>query len=131
MAHSIEVRRRAIEAYLNGGGSYAYLSSLWQIGSASLKRWVWRKQKTGEDCPEPHGGGVDPRIDDRGLQWLKAALEEKNDATLEELRSRYCSHFRKDLSVATIGRAVRDRLGWPRKKKRTVRHNETRKAHRR
>ena len=42
MAHSVEIRERAVEAYVSGAGSYDYVAGLFQAGSASLKRWVRR-----------------------------------------------------------------------------------------
>jgi len=127
MAHSLEIRKRAVDAYLDGAGSYEYVSKLLQVGSASLKRWVWRAEETGLVEPARHGGGVEPVIDDGGLEWLRAALEAKNDLTLEELCSRYNRRFREAVSTSTIGRAVRERLLWPRKKRRIGRHNGTKR----
>lgn len=127
MAHSLEIRTRAVDAYLDGAGSYEYVAKLLQVGSASLKRWVWRTNDTGRVEPARHGGGVEPVIDDRGLKWLRMTLAAKNDLTLEELRCRYNRRFREAVSTSTMGRAVRERLAWPRKKRRTGPRSETRR----
>ena len=131
MAHSMEIRRRAVDAYLSGAGSYEFVSDLLQVGSASLKRWVSRKRNTGNIDRAPHGGGVDPIIDEDGLKWLEAELKVKNDLTLGDLCTRLCRRFRETVSPATMGRAVRERLQWPRKKRRTGRRSETNPKRRR
>src|SRR5512136_2987760 len=102
MAHSIEIRRRAVDAYLKGAGSYEYVSNLLQVGSASLKRWVSKRRKTGKVEPASHAGGVEPIIGETRLEWLKAELEKKNDLTLGELCEHFLRSFRETVSSATM-----------------------------
>jgi len=124
MPHSQEIRNRAVDAYLGGAGSYEYVADLFQIGSASLKRWVCRKRETG-DIATQYCGGVAHLIDARGLALLNRWLNNKNDLTLRELRDAYNRRKKHPVSVSTIGRAVRNRLRLPRKKRRTGRRSAT------
>ncbi len=124
--YSVELRKRAVDAYKAGVGSFREVAELFQIGSASLKRWYWLDRDHGNVEPKSHGGGVEPRIDEKGLGILQELIEKEPDATLDELRDRYCRRRRTTVSSATVGRAVRERLGWVRKKRRTAPRNATR-----
>ena len=124
MPHPKEIRSRAVDAYLAGAGSYEFVANLFQIGSASLKRWVRRKRETG-DIATQYCGGVAHRIDAKGLAFLKRALDKKSDLTLGELRDVYNRRWKHPVSVSTIGRAVRNRLKLPRKKRPIGRRSAT------
>lgn len=130
MTHSIEIRERAVDAYLGGAGSYEYVAGLFATGSASLKRWVRKKREKGTVDPEPRGGGPKPLVDENGLKMLRRWLSKKSDMTLPEIRDKYNGGRRSSVSVSTIGRAVRERLGLPRKKKPTGRRSATKQKHR-
>jgi transposase len=116
---SVEVRERAVAAYLSGLGSYEYVASVFSIGSASLKRWVRRKVETGTVEPTEHRHGPPPVIDDNGLDVLEGLCDEQPDRTLPELQELYNRRRRTAVSVSTIGRAIRNRLNLPRKKRAT------------
>ena len=124
--YSVELRERAVAAYLDGDGTIEEVAGLFQIGPASLKRWIWLFRKQGDLEPKPHGGGADPRVDDKGLEILKKLVEAAPDASLDEICARYCRRRRTSLSVSTIGRAIRRRLGLVRKKSPTEPRNATR-----
>lgn len=128
MTHSIEIRRRAVDAYTSGAGSYESLGRLMQIGSATLKRWVRKQRETGSLEAQPHTGGREVMIQDGELDWLHEQLEIRNDLTLGELCAQYCRKFHEVLSIATIGRAVRERLKWTRKKRPSGQSSVTRRA---
>lgn len=127
MHHPVEIRKRAVDAYLDGVGTYDSVAQLFQVGSASLKRWVARMRQRNHVDPIPYVGGPAPTINSQGLALLKKWIEKRSDFTLEELCIRYNNGNRQPVSVSTIGRAVRNRLKLPRKKKHTVPHNATRK----
>lgn len=116
MAISVDVRERAVAAYEAGAGTIQRVSELFGIGTASLKRWRRRKLEDDTVEPLPHGGGVAPLIDERGENLLKQWLEEQPDVGLQELCDRYNRRRRTTVSVSTIGRCVRNRLGMRRKK---------------
>lgn len=125
--YGIELRRRAVDAYKAGVGSFREVAELFQIGSASLKRWYWLDRDHGNVEPKDHGGGVEPRIDEKGLGILQELIEKDPDATLGELCERYCRRRRTTVSSATVGRAIRERLGLVRKKRPTAQRNATRR----
>ena len=47
-ALSKDLRQRVALAYDNGEGSYAELAERFQIGIATVKRWMWRRRDTGD-----------------------------------------------------------------------------------
>jgi len=125
---SVEIRERAVAAYESGAGSLEYVSELFQIGTASLKRWRRMLRETGFVKPLPRRYGPSPHIDEYGLSKLKSICEAQPDLTLPELRDKYNRQCHDNVSESTIGRAVRERLNLPRKKRVTTRSNKIRRA---
>ncbi|MEY3011903.1 MAG: Transposase, partial [Pseudomonadota bacterium] len=46
-ALSQDLRKRVVDAYDNGEGSYVQLAERFDIGVATVKRWMWRRRDTG------------------------------------------------------------------------------------
>ena len=98
------------------------------ISLATFKRWL-KKRSEGEDLSPKHSTGRRRRIlssvEERRALW--AQLEENDEATLE----RHCELWEEKrgvrVSVATMSRAIRNRLGWTFKKRRWVPPSETKK----
>ena len=88
------------------------------ISLATLKRWL-KKRREGEDLSPRFSTGRKRRIlssvEERQALW--AQLEENDEATLE----RHCELWERErgvrVSVATMSRAIRQRLGWTFKKR--------------
>jgi len=114
---NVDVRRAAVRTYASGVGSYGFVATLFAVGIASVKRWVRQDRETGSVEPELQKHGPEPKIDERGLEVLKAAYEERPDMSLVEVRDLYNEQARDPVSVSTIGRAVRELLDLRRKKK--------------
>ena len=119
MAVSMEIRRLAVKAYKDGFGCYEHVAGMFEIGSASLKRWVSRERRTGSIERLPRGGGVTRKIDEAGASFISESLNQRPDMGLEELQRAYNAKFSTSVSVSTIGRCVRNRLRFRRKKSRT------------
>ena len=98
------------------------------ISLATLKRWL-KKRREGEDLSPRFSTGRKRRIlssvEERQALW--AQLEENDEATLE----RHCELWERErgvrVSIATMSRAIRQRLGWTFKKSHWVPPSETRK----
>ena len=129
MAISMELRERIVHVHDNGFATYRMISELFGCGQATVSRILRRNRENGSVEPSPHGGGAERKIDSRGIKLLKRWLKRAPDMTLEELTLRYngCKSTRK-VSRATIGRAVRDRLGLVRKKRPIVQPKGTGKT---
>lgn len=81
-AISIELRRRVVAAYEAGEGSYAEIATRFDIGTASVNRWLRLKRKLGSLVSKPKAGGARSTI---MLPEVEAALATRPDATAIEL----------------------------------------------
>jgi transposase len=118
MTLSLVLRERIADAHSKKLGTYEIISEFIGCGVATVSRVLRRKRETGSVNSKPPAGGIDAKIDEQGLKMIMRWLEKHSDMTLEELTRRYnsCSSTN-HVSRATMGRAVRDRLGLSRKKK--------------
>jgi len=113
---SVDLRRRVVDAYEAACESMAQIAARYQLGSATINRWVNQQRRTGSLAPLPHGGGPPPKVDEKGLCLLCLLVQEEPDATLPELAQRYREEGGDVLSLATLSRELR-RVGMTRKKK--------------
>lgn len=116
MAYSEELRQRAVAAYEQGAGTRGIIARLFQVGTATLGRWIRRRRETGEVCKSARGGGWKPRIDERGLTVVAELVRRQNDATLRELCELYAARTGTTVTVHQMFLATR-RLGLTRKKR--------------
>jgi transposase len=84
--HPTALRARAVHAYEAGNDSYALVATRFEVGVASLQRWVRRQRTTGAVDPLAKGGGWRSPVD-RAL--LEALVKERPDRTTEELTRAY------------------------------------------
>jgi transposase len=111
--YSMDLRERVVAVHDRGEGNPKQLAARFCVGLAWVYRLLQRRRQTGSIAPKPHGGGQPRLFDADADERLRRAVQERPDATLEELR--------RDLgrggSTAAVDRAVR-RLGLTRKKSR-------------
>lgn len=116
-AYSKDLRLRVLEA-VDRGQPRKEVSELFRVSLSTIKRWVKRKRE-GEDLEPRHSTGRKRRIlsttEKKRKLWRQ--LEENNEATLE----RHCELWEKKqgvrVSLATMSRAIREKLGWTLKKR--------------
>ncbi len=98
------------------------------ISLATLKRWL-KKRREGEDLAPKPSTGRKRRILSSAQE--KRALWEQLEANDEATLERHCELWEEKrgvkVSVATMSRAIRHRLGWTFKKSRWVPPSETKK----
>jgi transposase len=80
--YSVELRERVIKAYEAGQGSYPAIATLFAVGEATVKRWVWRFHKDGVVTPRARGGGTPSTI---GAAEVERMLARLGDPTAAEL----------------------------------------------
>jgi transposase len=114
-AYPKELRERVIRAWQTTGATWEQLAELFDVGRATIDRWICRFRRTGSAEALPHGGGQQHRIPDDKLPVLKALVDEQPDRTLAELASWYQAVTKVKVSRSTIGRGL-TRLGYSRKK---------------
>ena len=81
-----ELRERAVRAYEARTAPYQAIAARFEIGPATLMRWVQRQRETGTIDPLAKGGGwTSPVV------WavLRPLLDAKPDQTTEELTRAY------------------------------------------
>ena len=115
-AASKDIRRRVVESYLAGEGSYEEIAARFRVGRASVSRWLRLYRETNNFNPRPRGGGAPPRIDQAGFELLRELVAEQPDVTLAELTTKYAERRGAQVGVAIMCRALK-KLGLRRKKK--------------
>lgn len=116
----VDLRIRAVQAYLGGDGTIDEVALRFCVGTASLKRWV-RLYRTKSDVePKPAQGGRPFRIGPAEVVVLRDLVAEQPDVFCWELAERLAERTGVSVDEDTIGRALR-RLDITRKKKRSSR----------
>ena len=109
-----EVRAPAVAAYEAGEGTYVRVASLFNVGEATLKRWVHAHRKTGKLAPAPKGGGTPSSISEGELVDVLTRLKDGTafEITAELNRGRA---EKARVHVSSVKRALR-RYGYVVKK---------------
>ena len=126
-AYSKDLRLRVLDA-VDRGLPRREVSDLFGVSYSTVKRWV-RRRRRGEDLEPKRSTGRKRRIlstaEEKRALW--GQLEEDDEATLE----RHCELWEERrgvrVSLATMSRAIREKLGWTLKKRRWVPPNGTRR----
>jgi len=120
----LALRERIVAAYKRGGFTYIELAKVFDVGEASVSRLLSRLRRTGEVTPDPHGGGNPPRIPPEQYDALRALVADDPDATRQELCDLWKSLHGVTISVAAMGRTLRD-AGITRKKSSSARRSRS------
>jgi transposase len=111
--YPIELRKRVVEAYETGEGSYPIIAERFAIGEATVKRWAWLQRKHESVAPRPRGGGTPSRIT---LSEVEAMMHRLRDPTAGELTAEFNRRRRRSrVHVSSMKRALR-RFGYVVKK---------------
>lgn len=104
-AHPIELRERVVRAYEAGEGTHALIAARFDVGEASVKRWVLRHRRLGDLRPRPKGGGTPSVITAAAID---AALTAVPDATAIEPTAAFNRgrHWRSRVHVSSMKRAL-------------------------
>ena len=119
-AYSIDLRQRIVDAFKKAEGTAREVAKRFMVAPKTVYNYLNLERETGSVAPRPHGGGPEPKLDEAGVQEVRAVLEEKNDRTLAEVADELDARLKVRVSRSTVQR-VMDRLGLPRKKKRSAR----------
>lgn len=126
MAYSLDLRERVLAA-VDRGLSRTQAAQQFRVGRATITLWVALRRARGSLAAQTSPGR--PRtIGASGAEALRAQLTTQPDATLpEHVRRWTAQHPDQPLSTATMSRAIQ-RLGWTRKKSRSVPASKTRRS---
>jgi transposase len=111
-----DLRERVVAAYEGGDGTRKEVAKRFNVGEASLGRWLRRKRETGSvEAIVDYHHGPQRKVDVVHLAALEQVLASHPDATNEELADVLCERTGLMVSPASISRAIAV-LGWTRKK---------------
>ncbi len=126
-AYSKDLRLRVLEA-VDRGVPRKEVADLFGVSLSTIKRYI-KRRRAGEDLEPRPSPGRKRRIlatsEEKRALWEQ--LEKNDEATLE----RHCELWEEKrgvrVSLATMSRAIREKLGWTLKKRRWVPPSETKK----
>ena len=125
--YSKDLRIKAVAA-VERGIPRREVVEIFGVSLTTLKRWL-RMRREGKDLSPGVSTGRKRRIlattEEKKALWNQ--LEENDDATLEHHCELWEQKTGVSVSLATMSRAIREKLGWTYKKRRWVPPNETKK----
>jgi transposase len=123
-AYSLDLRQKILRAYDQQLGSQRAIAALFGVSQSFVEKLLRRWRRTGAVAARPHGGGSRPRCDGEAVACVQRLVEAQSDATLEELCVQLSQQRGLRVSQPTMSRVLQ-RLGWPRKKSRSMPPNAT------
>ena len=106
-AWSLDLRRRAVDAYENGEGTLKEVAERFCIGRTTLCDLLRRQRTTNSLAPSPVRGHPPRRVDEAGRELIKEIVMAKPDGTLAELTLAYNARAKKAIGRTTFGCEVR------------------------
>ena len=126
-AYSKDLRLRVLDA-VDRGHPRKEVANLFGVSLSTVKRYLKLRREGRDLAPRPSPGRTpDILVTDEEERALWAQLEANDEATLE----RHCELWERQrgvrVSVSTMSRTIRNKLGWTRKKRRWVPPSATRR----
>ena len=122
--YSVDLRRRVVDAYLSGAGTYVEIAMRFDVGAATVDRWVSRQRHKGTVEPDAMGGHRHGKFDAAADAKLAVMVAEDVGATRLELMKRLRDELGLVVGPTAVQVALR-RLGLTRKKRRSTRRSAT------
>lgn len=107
MSYSEDLRKRAVLQYEHGLETRPTISNRFDIGIATLSRWIRRYREEGTFQRRPRSGGREPTITDDRKEILRSIVSRNSDLTLAEFAVEAERTFGVPVSVDMIFRAFR------------------------
>ena len=123
---SVDVRERVVAAHRSGKATYAELAELFDVGEASVSRWLRMEREAGSVTPKPIPGKA-PKLDESGRAVLQELVVADNDATLAELSQRLRERLGIGLGPSAVHKVLA-KMGITRKKKTSTRQSGSAKT---
>lgn len=106
LALSKDLRKRVVDAYHRGEGTYRDLAERFGLGEASVSRFLRLHRETGKLDRRARAGGMPPKISNDQLPLLRDLVAEKPDRTAEELSTEWQRRFNIVMSRSAMVRAL-------------------------
>jgi transposase len=117
--HSIAFRQKIIEVHEVEGISQRKLAKRFNVALSFIQKLLKQYRETDSLAPKVRTQQTPAKLNDEHLTVLRRLVEERNDATLEELRKQLIHETGIDVSRSTVDRAL-DKLGLTLKKRRSM-----------
>lgn len=114
--YSNDLRQKIVETNRKDMESIRQTAKRFHVSYSFAWKLIKGYGQTGLISPKPHGGGAKPKLKGEQLGIVAELIEQKNDATLEELVIQLEEKIGVRVSRATMGRVV-VKLKMTRKKK--------------
>lgn len=121
---SLDLRQRIVHAYLAGEGTIPVVATRFNVGQATVERYLALYRATGSLQARPHGGGPALHITEDQATLLVAWLEENPSLTQQELADRFTTETGGRVTQQTVSSTLR-RIGHTRKKSPSTRASAT------
>ena len=106
LAVSVDLRRRAVAAYRQGGASLDAVAARFAVGRASLVRWLALQRDTGALMPRPNTGGTPLAVSEVGRAMLQGWLDDDPSVPQHVLAARLADAGEPAVSQQTVGRTL-------------------------
>lgn len=117
--YSLAFRRKIIKVYEDEGVSQRKLATRFSVAPSFIQKLIKQYRETDTVAPKVRTQQTAPKLNKEHLAILHRLVEERNDATLEELRDLLAAETGVDVSRSTIDRAL-DKLDLTLKKRRSM-----------
>ncbi len=105
-AYSNDLRQKIVETNRRDLESIQQTATRFHVSYSFVWKLLKGYEQTGLVSPKPHGGGAKPKLNQQQLGVVAELIEQKNDATLEELVIQLEEIIGCRVSRATMGRMV-------------------------
>ena len=86
VAYSIDLRERVLAAVDEGAETQEQIARRFHVSARWIRKLIARRTASGSIAPMPNGGGRKLLIQGEAAEALRAAIADRPDATLQELR---------------------------------------------
>ena len=105
-AYSNDFRQKIVESNRRDFESIQQTAARFHVSYSFVWKLIKGYEQTGLVSPKPHGGGAKPKLNSSQLGVVAQLIEQKNDATLEELAIQLEETIGVRVSRATMGRVM-------------------------
>jgi transposase len=117
MPYSLDLRQKIVDAYLAGGISQKKVAANFGVALSFVSKLILSHKRYGSIAPREPLYNNPSKLNDEQLEILRQLVLDNPDATLAEYRQFLFNKTDVLLSVSTIDRMVRLKLGFTSKKK--------------
>lgn len=105
MAYSKDLRTCVVRHFLQNEVQYREVAALFQIGAATVHRWVEQFNRAGT-VSRTKSTGRPPLVAPSGHEKLKEFVLSNSDKSLAVLSDKWQEKFGQKLSISTLGRTI-------------------------